>query len=231
MAKFNAGVVGVAEAKARLRAFDRGVANPRPLLVAAGMKMQEQAVRTFRMARDPVTGAPWKAHAPATFSTGRILQRSGRLLKSIVARRPAISGRTVAIGTNAAYGPIHQSGGTITAKGGKYLAVPVTDEARRVKSAHPARAWIAKQGGLKTKDNPGGRAVFMWGSSGPWGIGKVGRGKKAEPTAHFVLKTSVKIPRRRFLGLDAAMKSELEKIVAFALARLLSKSAVGGTGG
>jgi phage gpG-like protein len=88
---------------------------------------------------------------------------------------------------------IHNFGGTIRSKSGKMLTVPIHKLARGKTAADMQRyfdaVYIQRSGGK----------LFIMGKNGT-------RGK---PVALFVLKDSVKIPKREFMGLSPAAKDRL----------------------
>jgi len=94
-----------------------------PLMRAIGTGLAEVTRKRFDQARDPA-GLPWAPLNPAYAATKRgpgILRESGMrggLQGSITFQT---SGMTVEVGTNKVYGAIHQFGGTIKPKKGKFL--------------------------------------------------------------------------------------------------------------
>lgn len=79
----------------------------------------------------------------------------------------------VAIGTNVVYGPIHEFGGTITARKGKYLAIPIGSY----------RGSPREHGDLRLRKTARGNLIMV----------------DASGTPQYVLKTSVEIPARPYL--------------------------------
>jgi phage gpG-like protein len=71
----------------------------------------------FRTGRDPY-GRQWKPSARSIAEGGQPLRSSGRLLQSFSSQP---NGTGFVIGTNVKYAAIHQYGGIIRAKNGKYL--------------------------------------------------------------------------------------------------------------
>jgi phage gpG-like protein len=194
---------------------------PQPALKLIGGVMIRQVRDTFARQRDPVTGAPWNRAGqlamrsrPGGGGRGKTLSDTGRLLQSIMARAPRITGNSVSIGTNVIYGSIHQEGGTIKPKNAKMLAIPLTREARRAGSA--SRWW--KQNESK---NP-----FIW-----KGIQRKNlfivyvekRGKsKGKIVPMFLLLPRVTIPQRRFLGLGLGHMLEIEQEIINASERVIA---------
>lgn len=171
------------------------------LMLRVGKRMQRQTAQAIREARHPETGAPWKptgslalAARPGGGSRGRTLQDTGQLRQSIIGRDPVVQGNSVTIGSDKVYAALHQRGGTIRPKRGKYLAVPATREARRAGSA---RRWMST--------NKARGAKVLFGAKGPYGLGFPGK-SGGEDKVHFRLLRQVTIPARPFLGFGADLK-------------------------
>ena len=94
----------------------------------------------------------------------------------------------IAIGTDLESAPIHEFGGTITPKNAKFLAIPVTEEARQYVSPRnfprELHFVLGKTGGVLLDDND---------------------------TAHYLLKKSVTIPARPYMR-PAADEGEAEAV-------------------
>jgi len=194
---------------------------PRPTLLLIGGLMKRQAAETFTKQRDPVTGAPWPKTGdlamrsrPGGGGGGKTLSDTGRLLQSIMSRAPEVTPNSVAIGTNLEYARIHQDGGTIKPKKAKMLAIPLNRVAARAKSA---RRWMDANKSLNPfvwKGIQGNKLFIVY-------VEKRGKSKgKIKPM--FLLVPSVKIPRRRFLGLGLGHMLEIEHEVIRASERVLS---------
>jgi len=177
-----------------------GAAMKRPLMLGLDAMMKDQVNRTFSRQADPVTGSPWKRTGPLALRNrpsggGQTLRATaGGLLDSIVSRAPMVTDTSVTIGTDKAYGPIHQTGGIVRPKTAKKLAIPLTREAVRAGSA---RRWMAQNQkkyfftpNAICKREPGGRVV-----------------------AHFARLDSSTIPMRRYLGIGPEYGREIEAFV------------------
>src|ERR1035438_10053861 len=66
-------------------------------------------------------GPGWLPTLRSTRSGGQILRDTGALAGSM---EYTVNGNTLTVFTNLKYAPVHQYGATITAKGGKFLAIP-----------------------------------------------------------------------------------------------------------
>jgi phage gpG-like protein len=166
-------VTGGNELRAHLGVLARRAKDRRPLMEEAGRYMVNTAIpRIFRAG-----GPGW----PAVARGGRPLRDTGRLQSSITYR----AGNDLVVGTNLIYSRIHQEGGTIRAKSGKYLAIPLPTlsvSERRTKGPRDfPNTFIARS-------RAGNLIVFQR------------NGSAVRPL--FVLKTSVTIKRRKFLRFD-----------------------------
>jgi phage gpG-like protein len=94
-------------------------------------------------------------------------------------------------------------GGTVRPVSAKALAIPLTREARR----KPPRQW------------PAGKLFLMKTKTGAFLAEKGKRGGK--PTLHFVLKASVTVPARPFVGFSAETRRRIERLVLDRAAREL----------
>ena len=204
-------------------AFKRGADGiGAPLMKIIGVKLTEQVVRTFARGVDPVTGAKWKRTSPGALAIrasggGETMKATGRLMRSL--SRPAkVTGKSARIGTGIRYAEAHQLGMTIRAKSGKSLAIPITREAARAGSCR--RWWAQKESqGLKPFVLKG--VVLL--PNRAWTGGKNSQKKNTLLDAHWVLKKSVNIPQRRFLGVGATYGAEIEKTMAGFIEALLKR--------
>lgn len=199
--------------------FDRGIARmirgleqPRPLLVAWGRKLQEQTAARFRTQTSPA-GIPWKRTGELALSTrpgggggGRTLSDSDQLLGSIINPDPRVDADSVRIGSNLPYANIHQYGGTISPRAAKNLAIPLTREARR---SGRARRWWKQNEQRHPFILPGKRDSAVIATR---------QGKRV--TAHWLLKKSVTIPARPYLGVSDQNMKELGDIALGVFNRL-----------
>ena len=145
------------------------------------------------------SGAKWTPSLRASSEGGRTLRKSGALWRSIDAAE--LDDSTAVVFVNAArfpevekYAMIHNFGGVIRSKTGKKLTVPIHKMSRGKTVADMKRYFDVIY--VLRRD---GRPPVIMGKNGT-------RGK---PVALFVLKDSVKIPKREFMGLSPAAKSRL----------------------
>lgn len=193
-----------------------------PLMEMAGELAKRQVIRNIDQQRDPITGKNWEGRKRVSLLSrkdggGKTLYDTGRLARSIVSSPVIVTNNSAEIGSNLPYAPIHQNGGTITAKKSKYLTIPVSIEAKRAGSA---RRFInqAKSRG----EDP----TFLRGRGGTLVIVHyVGRKKKSkgkgkrrvlesagEMKIAFVLKRSIRIPQRRFFGIGGREQVEIVEL-------------------
>lgn len=173
------------------RALD--TANWQPALKGCRLVIIGHTKGNFAAGKSP-QGATW---APLKHRSGKPLRDKGLLMASVTASGAAgnvetITDSTLTFGTNLDYASIHQRGGTITPKGAKALAIPVTNEARR--SGGPRRM---------------GDLNLVWPKGKPSGTLRDTAGK-----THWILVKSVTVPARPFLGWTDEMASECGEIVA-----------------
>lgn len=146
-------------------------------------------------------GTPW---APLRLRAGKPLRDTGVLMAATTARaEQSASGVAIALSNNRVQARLHNEGGTVTPKRAKYLAVPLTDTARK--------AGSPRQMVLFPRFRKGGRAGVL--------VDKKG-------VAQFALVKSVVIPQRRFLGFSEKTVKKMEDAV-LARARAIVK---GGSG-
>lgn len=108
----------------------------------------------------------------------------------------------VEIGTNVEYAAIHEFGGTITAKKGKYLAIPVGTR----------RGSPSKHSDLRLRKTAGGNLVMVDGAG----------------VVQYLLKTSVVIPARPWLRPAAdETHSEVSQTMSTAFAKAVNQAAGG----
>jgi len=202
--------------------------NSRSSLALVGAKMKEQVAETFALARDPVTGNPWKRTSDMTLRLrpgggggGKTLQDTGRLLQAIVAARPVVTDDSVSVGPGAkiVYAAIHNFGGVITPKNAKMLSLPLTREAKRFTGA---RAWW--QANLS-------KSPFIYDpSKGAKAYAKrlyiatsTGKGEAARVKVHWMLVPRIAMPQRRFLGWGEAQIAGCLDVLAGLLDRTMEK--------
>jgi phage gpG-like protein len=184
----------VAEFAARARAA--GPANPLTVHMPAGgpldARTQKELVqvlvsdvkRRFVTSTSP-DGARWRPLKHKRPRGGdKPLLDTGRLMASITGRS---SPTEIVVGTAHPAAPLHQFGGTVKPKRGKYLAIPLTREAQRAGSPRRMKG---------TKKVP----LFARKVEGRW-------------VGHFILAKKAVVPARPFLGLS----KEAERTVAAVL--------------
>lgn len=115
------------EARRLIGAMADRLEDMEPLMETIGIVMSERARMQFIEQRDP-WGTPWQPLSPLTQmlrrkgpranAANQILRDTNRLMNSITYRA---SSKRVAVGTNAIYAAIHQLGGTVRPKRGRFL--------------------------------------------------------------------------------------------------------------
>ena len=153
--------------------------------------------QNFSRAASP-DGAAWKPILGMRPRGGdRPLRDRGLLMASVTSNAQGtierISSSELTWGTNLEYAAIHQFGGVIRPKRGKYLAIPVTREAYRAGSPR----------------NFGKPLSFRIGPRGGVMIEKRARSE----VVHYILTKQSVIPARPFLGLNEAILSKSEDIL------------------
>lgn len=161
-------------------------------------------------------GEPWPPLAhPRPSGPGKPLWDFGLLMASVTARGKGnvtrITDRALEYGTNLDYAAIHQFGGVVRATRGKFLAIPLSKEARRVGNARdfPRRLFV-----LRAKN----QAMLA--------ERRKTKGKRAQDRLilHYVLKPSVTIPARPFLGLSAKTRETCALILGEHLAKAIAEA-------
>lgn len=177
----------VTAAMGRLADFER---SKRPLMRAIAGILADAVEENFEQQGRP----QWLGLAPATKKRrgdGKILQDSGRLASSIVARADADS---AVVGTNVRYAAIHQFGGEIT------------------RAAHSG--WVRlrtdARGNLLRQGRAARLAVFAKDSH-----------KRARKVQYTSDGWKTKIPARPFLALTQVEADSIERTVSDYLANLL----------
>lgn len=130
----------------KLAGLVRAFGNLEPLLRGMGVYLEAATIDRFDQERGP-DGRDWKPSLRAR-QGGKTLTDSGQLRSSVTSRADSDS---VEVGTNKIYAGIHQHGGTIRAKSGKYLSfqLPGGLGFRRVEAVTmPARPFL----GLSSED-------------------------------------------------------------------------------
>jgi phage gpG-like protein len=136
-------------------------------------------------------GTPWRPlKYPRPNGGNAPLRDTGQLMASITGKADATG---VVVGTNRVGAALHNFGGTIRPKKRKFLAIPLTREAKRAGSPRRLR---------KTKGIP----LFARKVRGRW-------------FGHFLLTRKAVIPARPFMGVSR----EGEKLIGQALADLYAR--------
>lgn len=137
----------------------------------------------FRQGNGP-DGAPWQPSRRAAEEGGQTLTLTGRLRRSLTT---AATRTTATIGTNDIRAAIHHFGGVIRAKRGPFLSIPITPQARKSGSPRNFPGKLAVQQTLK------GQHILV----------------DEKGVAHYLLRRSVTMPARPFLGASADDRTEL----------------------
>lgn len=125
------------------------------------------------------------------------LRDTGRLQGSIGAGPGHVEryqGDRVVVGTNLGYAAIHQYGGTIVPRRGKFLAIPATVEAQRASS--PLRFG----GKLSPRIGPRGGVLLSGVAGGKGGV------------VQFYLAKMVRVAARPFVGVSRKLRDTLARI-------------------
>lgn len=157
--------------------------NLQPLFKDFGVHMVRSVATNFQAGGRPTS---WP---PSGKSSGKTLIKSGALSKVVY----AATNQGVIIGTQPQtkdYAAIHQFGGTIRPTHGKYLAIPLTPEARRTRPRDMEGTFVIKSqaGNLLIMQ----RAVKQIGR-------RLGGKLRVVVKPQYLLRTEIKIPQRKFL--------------------------------
>lgn len=126
-----------AKLDARLMKMAAALGNAGPMLEQIGMAGERAVKLNFKHGGRP---NKWKTSARARKQSGQTLMDTANLRDSV---SHEVQGRTVLIGSNVKYGPIHHYGGIIVAKNAKFLKFKTPGGFASVKSvAIPARPWL-----------------------------------------------------------------------------------------
>lgn len=210
-------------ARRALDAVGALAARPRRLLFPIGVAMQREVATIFREQTDPETGARWKAPGAGTLalrpgggSNGQALLDTGRLRNALVSGSPKMTIDSVSIDTGGVvYARLHNEGGMIKPRAAKFLAIPLTRDAKRAGSA---RRWMEKNKAQKPfffTSKKGNRLIAI-------------KGKDGEPVPQFVLKSSSTIPRRRFLGISPRLRQTVAGIAKDVVEVVIAEATRGG---
>ena len=206
----------------------------RPLKVTAGL-IKSDAARNFDRGIGP-DGRPWSGLSSITLGARRggslPLLDTGILRSSVTGGGKGhveeLTPRSLVIGSNLDYASTHQQGFrpnpgglTITAKNVKNLAIPLTTEAvltgsprnfARALKWMPSRtrgtSFLYEQIGKEEKVRKGSRR----GSGGA--AFKVQPKDEKNRIFHYLLKKSVKIPQRMFIGMNEPLVTRIRQAFA-----------------
>lgn len=174
---------GVRAAFERLR---MGTGNMQSALENVGRALKTGVQLRFRSTTGP-DGQKWEKSFRVANEGGQTLSLTRRLRNSITytATRGSVS-----VGTNVAYAAIHQFGGTIRAKNGPFLSIPVTPAARAAGSPRNME-------GLHVAQTLKGQFILV----------------DAKGVTQYLLREQVTIPARPFLGVSSADSTEIVGVV------------------
>lgn len=153
-----------------------------PAMQGMGRVLKTGTQLRFRSTRGP-DGQAWEKSFRARTEGGQTLSLSRRLRNSVMFDATNTS---VAVGTNVQYAVIHQFGGTIRAKNGAFLSIPVTPAARAAGSPR-------NMAGLHVAQTLKGQFILV----------------NDKGVTQYLLRRQVTIPARPFLGASAADIVEL----------------------
>jgi phage gpG-like protein len=185
----------------------------REIPAATGRKLVQVGVggvkKSFATSTAP-DGTPW---APLKFPRpsggSKPLLDSGLLQASV---HGTFEGDTLTLRANGPGAALHNFGGTVRPVNAKALAIPITREAAKVTGP---RAFPRKLFVVKGKANRGGALAE-----------RTGEGKRSRLVIHYLLRMSVQIPARQFMGFSddtlAAMGEIVEADVGGALLKPLT---------
>lgn len=163
-----------------------------PAMQGIGRALKTGTQLRFRSGTAP-DGSAWEKSWRAKNQGGQTLSLTRRLRNSITSEATHDS---VAVGTNVLYAAIHQFGGVIRAKAGPFLAIPVTDAARRAGSPRNMAGLHVVQT-IKNATQAGGQFLLV----------------DEKGTTHFLLRHQVTMPARPFLGVSTSDRAELIGVV------------------
>lgn len=124
-----------------LAALSQRLAHFRPVMDRIGRYLRRQTRLTFERGGRPKR---WKPSHRAEREHGKTLMDTSRLAMSIT---HDAGDDEVVVGTNVAYGPIHQFGGEIRPKKAKALTIPISEIAKGKRAREFADLFILKREG------------------------------------------------------------------------------------
>lgn len=168
---------------------------PAQLLRILATAVKADAALNFDRSAGP-DGTPWRPLAfPRASGGGRPLRDKGLLLASLTAGAGHVerySSNAVVVGTNRPGAALHQYGGRVTPKRGKFLAIPATREASRTAARDFPRtlvALIGKRGGVLVESG------------------------KPRGAVQYFLSRGVTVPARPFLGAGPRLLAKLDALI------------------
>lgn len=185
-----------------------------PLQKQCAESVRSFTKQNFARGRGPggETWAPLKMPRPRGSGGQKPLRDTGLLMASVTTRGAKgtierVTDLTLTLGTNLDRALIHQHGGILRPKSGRALAIPLTRQA--VTAGSPRR-----MSGLVLVWPQGRRAGWLQTSA---------QGRR-QPVRHWLLKTSVTIPPRPFLGWNDEMANEQAAIIGEHVERELART-------
>lgn len=181
-------------ASAIATAPERAAVALRATMPAAGIVAVGGVKQHFQTSTGP-DGIPWRPLAhPRPRGGEKPLLDTGQLRNSVSA---TTTDDTITLRANGPGARLHQLGGVITPKRARALAIPITTEARRAGSPRrfprPLFAGKGPKGGYLAESK--------------------GKGKRAKVVVHYLLRTSVPIPARPFMGFSVETMAKIESLV------------------
>lgn len=190
--------VTLEEMAAKVEGLKKKLDSPGPLLKSIGVLLVSSTRRRFREGKAP-SGRKWKPLSKVTLAARRggthPLLDKGMLRDSVNFQ---VSSDAVTIGTVLKQARVHQLGATIRPKRAKMLAIPLKKEAR-------ARS---------PRDFPD---LFVWRRFGKVFLARAST--RGNLSLMYLLKRSVKIPARAFIGISREDERDMTDIVHEFIAR------------
>lgn len=174
----------------------------------ASQMMVADTKKNFAGSHTP-DGQAWRllAHPRPSGGNAKPLRDTGALMASIQGRSDQ---HGAYVGTNVQSAALHQLGGVIRPKRGKYLAIPITKEAKR---AGRARRFPRPLTPIIGRGGRSGVLVELPRVKGK-GKAKARRSGGSRPgTVHYVLVRSVTVPARPFLGFGKQLIARIERMI------------------
>jgi phage gpG-like protein len=190
----------------------QALAREMPLVAAQAVSSALPAIRVRAVSgvkkhfvrQEGPDGVPWPAmKSPRPDGGNKLLRDKGLLFGSVAGR---VTDRGIEVFASHPAANVHQFGATITAKRGKYLAIPVTKEAKRIGSP---------------RLNKFPRPLFVMHARNGLGLYLAERLQDGTLVVHYILRRSVTVPARPFIGFSAETLEAFEKIIASRAERIL----------